>query len=103
MNILLVIRELELGSCKGIHYMFLSLQVDAGGNGEVANRNMATGAPQLLKGSHGDCLEPIIPNTKQHFTDTDDVEKVEMNWNMEANSVIMFTMCLAQIQRDSWA
>jgi hypothetical protein len=99
-NLPLIIRELELGSCKGIRYMFLILQVDAGRHGEVANRNMVNWAPAASQGQLYGCLEPVISNThtqKKQFPGTDDVEKVEMNWNMEANSVIMFTLRLAQI------
>lgn len=105
MNLLLVIRELELGSCKGIRYMLIILQVGAGGHGELANRNMTTGPHNFSKAAMMTVWNPSFPTQhNKHFTDTDDVEKVEMNWNTEYGSQLCHKVYyVPQIQRNSWA
>lgn len=86
---------------KGIPSMF-SYSLDEDGHGEMANRNMATGAWGFPKAAVMTVWSLSVP-AQNNSLDTDGKEKVEMNWNMKANFPIMFTVCLAQIRSYSRA
>merc|ERR1719339_700942 len=80
---LLSARELELGPTEGLDNVILVLVSGADGDQDLSDLDAGHGSVCLTEGSSHSSLQPIGASARQHFVDTQNVEGVHTNTDME--------------------
>jgi len=83
LNDLLATRELELGTTKGLSGMDSIVGLAAHRKEDLANGNTGTNSLWLTKSTPHTSLEPISPGTRKHLVDTEHMEWVNPDPEVE--------------------
>lgn len=80
---LLASGELELGSAESLDNVLLVAGFGADRHDHLTNSNTGHGAQGFTESTPHPCLEPVSPSAGQHLVDTDDMEGVQTDPDVE--------------------